>query len=100
MGKKRRQVRYLVGELLPVDGVNVAHFVVTPDVHGAPDHLLQPHQSNLLQVFVLKNDQGVVAEQRVAANDGQIGEDVLERLEAGHAVNQQVLGDFTEIGEA
>lgn len=71
---------------------------LNPD--GPPSNVPQIVKPNILEIGHLEDDQGVIVKELPAADDREVREEVPEALEAGHAEQQQVLGDDRELGEA
>lgn len=108
------QVPTLLGGLVPHDVVvgcrvqdqgpvhrgQVAQVGVLLDPDGPTGDIPQVVEPDVLEVGHLEDDQGVVVEELPAADDREVGEEVAQALEAGHAEQQQVLGDDGELGEA
>lgn len=70
-------VFYRIQNPRPVDGGQVAQFVVLLDPHGASSDVHQVVEADLLQVNHLKNDERVVKEQMGSSNHSEVGEESL-----------------------
>ena len=55
-------------------------------------------ESEFFESHELVDDERVVVEELLAADDGQIGEEVLEGGEAVDAVEEEVAGDLAQVG--
>lgn len=84
----------------PVHCGQVAEVSVLLDPDGPTGDVPQIVKPYVLEVGHLEDDQGVVVEELPSADDREVREEVAEALEAGHAEQQQVLGDDRELGEA
>lgn len=69
----------------PVDGVQVAQLGVLLDTHGTSRDVPQVVQADVLQAGHLEDDQGVVVEEGSTPDDGQVGEQRAEAVQAGHS---------------
>ena len=87
------------GDLHPVDGVDVTQVRILLEPDSAAYDPCETMQTKLLKVGHLKDNQPVVVEELLAADHRQIGEDVAERAQAVHAVQEQELRDFAQVGE-
>ena len=83
----------------PVDGGQVAEFIVLLDADGAPGDVHQVVEAKLLQVNHLEDDQRVVKEEAGAPDDREVGEQVLQALQPVDPEEQQVISDHDELGE-
>lgn len=84
----------------PVHRGQITEVGVLLDADGAPSDVPQVVKPDVFEVGHLEDDQGVVVEELPAADDREVGEEVAEALETGHAEEQQVLGDDGELREA
>lgn len=73
-----------LGDQVPVDRVHVAERGVLLETDRAPDDGGQAVQPDLLQVHHLEGDEGVVDEQRVATDHGQVGEQAADAAQPFH----------------
>lgn len=81
----------------PVDRIDVAQLSIVLDPDGAADDPLQTPKTEIFQVRIFKNDNGVIVKQRLAANDGEVGKHAAQRSQRVHPVNEQVPGDFAQL---
>lgn len=58
------------------------------------------NESYLLQVLHLVNHEGVVREEYIAPDDFEIWEEFVEALQAVHAIQKKVAGDFSQLRKA
>jgi hypothetical protein len=93
------QLLAVLGDVAPVDGVDVAEQRVALDVDGAADDVRERVQADFLQVLHLVDDEREVEEQRVAPDDGQVGEEARQAAQPLHAEQQQVARDLAQLGE-
>lgn len=84
----------------PVHRGEVTQVRVLLDADGPAGDVPQVVKPNLLQIGHFKDNQGIVVEEVPATNDGEVGEEIAEALQAGHAEEQQVVGDDGELWEA
>ena len=84
------------GDDVPVDGVDEAQRRILFNVHRAALDVGKRGQAEVLQLYHLVDDERVVEEKSLAANDGQIGEQVAQRAHAVGPVQQQVAGDLAQ----
>lgn len=78
-----------LGDQVPVDRVHVAERGVLLEADGAPDDGRQAVQPDLLQVHHLERDEGVVDEQRVATDHGQVGEQATDAAQPFYPENRE-----------
>lgn len=57
-------------------------------------------EADLLQLEHFEHDEAVVEEEIVAADDGEVGEEVGEALQAVDSEEEQVVRDHDQLGEA
>lgn len=84
----------------PVDGVQVAKLGVLLNTHGASRDVPKVVQADVLEAGHLKDDQGVVVEEGSTPDDGQVGEQSAEAVQARHSEEQQVVRDHGQFGKA
>lgn len=84
----------------PVYSGEVTEVSILLDPDGPPCNVPQIIKPNILEIGHLKDDQCVVVEEFPATDDREVGEEISQALEAGHAKQQQVLGDDRELGKA
>lgn len=77
-----------LGDQVPVDRVHVAERGVLLEADGAPDDGRQAVQPDLLQVHHLERDEGVVDEQRVATDHGQVWEQATDAAQPFYPENR------------
>lgn len=53
-----------------------------------------------LQLKHLVYDQAVIHEEGVPSDDGEVGKQLAQTRESSHSVDEQVIGDLMELGEA
>ena len=82
-----------------IDRVDVTKTRVLLQTDCTAHDARQTVQADLLEVGHLEDDQGVVVEEMLAADDGQVREDVAEGLQAVDAVKKHVAGDLAQPGE-
>ena len=80
-----------LGDQVPVDRVHVAERGVLLEADGAPDDGRQAVQPDLLQVHHLERDEGVVDEQRVATDHGQVWEQATDAAQPFYPENSLFL---------
>lgn len=88
-----------VEDLGPVQSGEIAEIRVLLNPHGPSGDVHQAVEADLSQMEHLEHHQGVVEEQFVASDDGEVGEEIAEGLHAGNSEEQQVVGDHREFGE-
>lgn len=84
----------------PVDGVQVAQLGVLLHPDGAAGDVPQVVQADVLQAGHLEDHQGVVVEEVASPDDGEVGEEAAQAVQAGHPEQQQVVRDHGQLGEA
>lgn len=92
-------VLHRVQDLGPVQGGEIAQVWVLLDPHRPPGDVHQAMEADLSQLQHLEHHQRVVEEQVVASDDGEVGEEVAQGLQAVHSEEQQVVGDHHQFGE-
>lgn len=93
-------VELCVHDERPVHRVQVAELRVLLDPDGPSCDVPQVVQTNVLQTGHLEDHQGVVVEEVASADDVEVGEERAEAVQAGHAEQEQVVGDDGQLGEA
>lgn len=93
-------VLHRVQDLGPVESGEVAEVGVLLHPHGSTCYVHQTVKPHLLQLQHLEDHQGVVEEQVVAADDGEVGKQIPKALQAIDTEQQQVVGDHHQLGEA
>ena len=83
----------------PVDGGQVAEFIVLLEADGAPRDVHQAVEAKLLQVNHLEDDQRVVEEEARAPDNREVRKQVLQALQPVDPEKQQVISDHDEFGE-
>lgn len=86
----------VIQDLRPVQGGQVAEIWVLLDAHGPTRDVHEVGQAHVLQLEHLEEHQGIVEEQVVAADDGEVGEEVAQAFQAIDAEQQQVVCDDGE----
>lgn len=84
----------------PVEGGQVTEVRVLLDAHRPPRDVGEAVEADLLQLEHFEHDERVVEEEVVAADDGEVGEEVGEALQAVDAEEEQVVRDHDQLGEA
>lgn len=87
------------GDEVPIDGVGVTEVGVPLDPDGSPVNGSQLLQVQLGQGVHLVDDEGVVVEQLLTPDHGQIGKEATDGLQAGDPEDQQVLRDLDQVRE-
>lgn len=93
-------VLHRVQDLRPVQSGQVAEVWVLLNPHGAAGDVHEAVEAQVLQLQHLEQHQGVVEEEIVATDHGQVGEKLAEALQAVDPEQQQVVGDHPQLGEA
>lgn len=93
-------IGHCVQDERPVYSGEVTEVSILLDPDGPPSNVPQIIKPNILEIGHLKDDQCVVVEEFPATDDREVGEEISQALEAGHAKQQQVLGDDRELGKA
>lgn len=93
-------VLHRVGDLGPVESGQIAEVGVLLDAYRSPRDVGQAMEADFLQLDHFKHYQGVVEEEVVAADDGEVGEQVAQTLEAVDAEEEQVVSDHNQLREA
>lgn len=68
----------------PINGVQVAELRVLFNADGATSDVPQVVQANIFQAGHLKNHQGVVVEQVTSTDDGEVGKECAQTVQARH----------------
>lgn len=82
-----------VQDLGPVEGGQVAEVLVLLDAHGAARDVGEAAQAHVSQLEHLEENQGVVEEEVVATDDGEVGEKLAEARQAIDAKEEQIVGN-------
>lgn len=95
-------ILHRVQDLGPVQGGQVAEVWVFLDPHGTSGDVHEAVEAHLLQLEHLIKYQGVVEEEVVSADHGQVGEEIPEGLQAVDPEQQHVVSHHLQlwVGEA
>lgn len=93
-------VLHRVWDLGPVESEQIAEVGVLLDAHRSSRDVGQAVEPDFLQLDHFEHDQGVVEEEVVAADDGEVREEVAQTLQAVDAEEEQVVGDHRQLREA
>lgn len=77
-------VEFCVHDEGPVDGVQVTELRVFLNTDGSTGDVPQVVQADVLQAGHLENHQGVVVEEVTTMNDGEVGKERAQTVQAGY----------------
>lgn len=83
----------------PIDGIRKAEMIILMYDDISFHNMGQTLQSDLPQHVIIDDSQSGIIEQRRTPDQGQIREQLPDTPEPIHSVQQQVLGDFPQLGE-
>ena len=92
-------ILHRIQDARPVDGGQVAEFIVLLNADRPPGDVHQVVEAKLLQVNHLKDDQRIIKEEARASDNREVGEQVLQALQPIDPEEQQVISDHDEFGE-
>lgn len=83
----------------PVHWVQVTQLWILFDSDGPSGDVPQVVETNIFQAGHFEDDQGVVVEQVASSNDGEVGEENAQAVQAGDTKQEKVVSDHGQLGE-
>lgn len=83
----------------PVNRVQVAELRVFLNADGTAGDVPQVVQADVLQAGHLEDHKGVVVEEVTSADNGEVGKERAQTVQAGYPEQQQVVSDHGQLGE-